>query len=106
MKHYTQLTREERYQIYALKAAGHNQADIAKVIGRHKSTVSRELIRNRGLKGYRPKQAHNFASGRRQAKATPRIPIETWERVELLLREDWSPEQTMRTGLPRCQAVW
>ncbi len=59
MKHYTQLTREERYQIYALKAAGHNQADIAKVIGRHKSTVSRELIRNRGLKGYRPKQAHS-----------------------------------------------
>ena len=94
MKHYTQLTREERYQIYALKAAGHNQTDIAKVVGRHKSTVSRELARNRGLKGYRPKQAHTFASDRRLAKATTRITTETWTRVELLLREDWSPEQT------------
>lgn len=94
MRHYTQLTREERYQIYALKAAGHNQADIAKVIGRHKSTVSRELARNRGLKGYRPKQAHIFASGRRLAKVTTRITSETWKRVERLLREDWSPEQT------------
>jgi IS30 family transposase len=94
MSHYAQLTREERYQIYALKSAGHNQAEIAKVIGRHKATVSRELTRNRGLKGYRAKQAHNFATGRRQAKITTRISSESWKRVERLLREDWSPEQT------------
>ena len=93
MKHYTQLTREERYQISALKAAGHNQVDIAKVIGRHKSTVSRELARNRGLRGYRPKQANHFAENRRQARSTRRITPESWIRVERLLREDWSPEQ-------------
>ena len=61
MSYYTQLTREERYQIYALKTAGHNQAKIAQIIGRHKSTVSRELSRNCGLRGYRPRQANNFA---------------------------------------------
>jgi len=93
MSHYTQLTREERYQIYALKTAGHNQVDIAKVIGRHKATVSRELARNRGLRGYRPKQANSFAENRRQAKSTQRITSESWVRVERLLREDWSPEQ-------------
>ncbi len=93
MSHYTQLTREERYQIYALKTAGHNQVDIAKVIGRHKATVSRELARNRGLRGYRPKQANSFAENRRQAKSTPRITSDSWVRVERLLREDWSPEQ-------------
>ena len=93
MKHYTQLTREERYQISALKAAGHNQVDIAKVIGRHKSTVSRELARNRGLRGYRPKQANHFAANRRQVRSTRRITPESWVRVERLLREDWSPEQ-------------
>ncbi|MCP4080071.1 MAG: IS30 family transposase [Gammaproteobacteria bacterium] len=93
MSHYTQLTREERYQIYALKSAGHNQAEIAKVIGRHKATVSRELARNQGLKGYRPKQAHSFAADRRQAKTTTHISSKTWKRVEQLLREDWSPEQ-------------
>ena len=93
MSHYTQLTREERYQISALKAAGHDQIEIAKVIGRHKSTISRELTRNRGLRGYRPKQADNLAVNRRQDKSTHRIAPESWSRVELLLREYWSPEQ-------------
>jgi len=53
MKHYTQLTREERYQISALKAAGHNQVDIAKVIGRHKrerKEEKREGSKKRGVK--------------------------------------------------------
>ena len=31
---YTQLTQEERYQIYALKKAGHIQAEIAAILGR------------------------------------------------------------------------
>lgn len=96
MSHYTQLTREERYQISALKAAGHNQIEIAKVIGRHKSTISRELARNSGLRGYRPKQANSFAESRRSTKTIPRISLESWSRIELLLREDWSPEQVSR----------
>src|SRR5210317_1900310 len=93
MSYYTQLTREERYQIYALKTAGHDQVEIAKVLGRHKSTVSRELARNRGLRGYRPKQANTFAEKRRQEKVTHRIVTKSWERVEQLLYEYWSPEQ-------------
>jgi len=31
---YTQLTQEERYQIYALKKAGHIQVEIAEIVGR------------------------------------------------------------------------
>jgi IS30 family transposase len=93
MSYYTQLTREERYQIYALKTAGHDQVEIARVLGRHKSTISRELTRNRGQRGYKPKQANNIALNRRQAKLVPRIPPESWARVELLLHEHWSPEQ-------------
>ncbi len=93
MSHYTQLTREERYQIYALKAAGQDQTEIAQILGRHKSTVSRELCRNRGLRGYRPKQANALAHKRREAKSTCRISADAWSRVERLLREDWSPEQ-------------
>ena len=61
MRGYTQLTREERYQIYILKKDNYSQAQIAELLGRDKSTISRELRRNRGLKGYRPKQAHNLA---------------------------------------------
>ncbi len=54
---YTHLTREERYQIYALKKAGHKQYEIAELLERSKSTISRELARNCGGRGYRPKQA-------------------------------------------------
>ena len=43
---YTHLTREERYQIYALKKAGHTQSEIATVLERSPSTISRELARN------------------------------------------------------------
>jgi len=93
MRVYTQLAQEQRYQIYALLKAEHSQSEIAAIVGVHKSTVSREIRRNRGLKGYRPKQAHQLALNRRQAKATPRIADEDWRLVERLLREDWSPEQ-------------
>jgi len=37
-----------------LMKAGHNQTRIAILVGCHKSTISRELRRNRGQKGYRP----------------------------------------------------
>ena len=92
MRTYKQLTREQRYQIYALKKAGHKQMEIAHVLGVHKSTVSRELRRNRGQRGYRPKQAHDFSVQRRQ-RGQVRIGAATWKLVEAKLREDWSPEQ-------------
>jgi len=93
MRGYTQLTQEERYQIYILKKAEYSQAEIAELLERDKSTISRELCRNRGLKGYRPRQAHNLALGRRYDKAQPRIGNSVWQQVETLIREEWSPEQ-------------
>jgi len=93
MKRYTQLTHEERYQISALMKTGITQTEIAKILGRDKSTISRELYRNRGMRGYRPKQAHRISMERRRVKAKLRIGMETWICVELLLREEWSPEQ-------------
>jgi transposase, IS30 family len=90
---YQQLTREQRYQIYALMKAGHNQTQIALIIACHKSTISRELRRNRGHKGYRPLQAQQLARDRRQRSHAPRISEQSWLLVELLLRQQWSPEQ-------------
>jgi IS30 family transposase len=90
---YTQLTQTQRYQIYALKKMGHNQTAIANCLGVNKSTISRELGRNRGQRGYRPKQAHRKALRRHREKAQPRIAAETWAIVEEKLRLDWSPEQ-------------
>lgn len=93
MRRYTQLAREQRYQIHALLKAGHNQSEIAMMLGCHKSTISRELRRNCGLRGYRPKQADQLAMNRRAEKVKPRIQPEHWALVEQLLRQDWSPEQ-------------
>ncbi|MBW8012289.1 MAG: IS30 family transposase [Chloroflexi bacterium] len=92
MRAYTQLTQEQRYQIKALLKMEHCQTEIAKVIGVHRSTVSRELRRNRGQRGYRPKQAHQIALERRK-KTKPRLRPETWVLVEEKLRQEWSPEQ-------------
>lgn len=93
MKYYTQLTQNQRYQIHAHMEAGYNQTEIADLIGVHKSTISRELRRNRGIRGYRPLQANQLALDRRQNKAQPRIHSSDWEAVETLLEEQWSPEQ-------------
>ena len=68
---YTQLTQEQRYQIYALLKIEPSQTKIAAVLGVHKSTISRELQRNRGQRGYRPQQAHRFAQQRRR-KVSPK----------------------------------
>jgi IS30 family transposase len=73
--------------------AGLFQTEIAQVIGVHKSTISRERRRNRGLRGYRPKQAQRFAEIRRAKAVTTRISPDTWILVERLVKNDWSPEQ-------------
>jgi IS30 family transposase len=90
---YTQLTREQRYQIYILRKAGHRQNFIAKEIGVHPATISRELQRGCGLRGYRPKQAEELADVRKQKRYRARIAAATWTLIEQLLRQDWSPEQ-------------
>ena len=90
---YTQLTREQRYQIYILRKAGHSQNFIATEIGVHPATISRELQRGCGLRGYRPKQADDLAGVRKQKRYRPRIAAMTWALIEQLLRQDWSPEQ-------------
>jgi len=92
---YTQLTLEERYQISALKKAGHSQTRIAEAAGCHKSTVSRELRRNAGARGgYFPKQAQGLADARQEAKPRPvKFCPEYWAEIEGLVRQDLSPEQ-------------
>ena len=88
MSTYTQLSQKQRYQIYDLKKAGHNQSEIADLMGIHKPTISRELRRNRGLRGYRPKQAHQLATDRYQSKSSCCISPEDWRLTDQLLRKD------------------
>ncbi len=93
MGHYRHLIQEQRYAINVLLKTNHNHTEIAEVIGVHKSTVSRELRRNKGLRGYRHKQAHDQATARRKEKTKLRIDANTWAFIERLIQKEWSPEQ-------------
>ena len=63
---YTHLSQEQRYQIYTLLKTEQSQTEIAAVIGVHRSTITRELRRNRGKRGYRLQQAHRQGQQRRK----------------------------------------
>ncbi|SFD19355.1 Transposase and inactivated derivatives, IS30 family [Microbulbifer thermotolerans] len=93
---YNQLTENERYQIYSLKTAGHSQVEIAKNLGRHPSTISRELRRNAGQRGYRPGQAQKFSDTRRhEAYKARKITGEVRGQIEVLIRQELSPQQVV-----------
>ncbi len=92
MDTYSQLTQIQRYQIYTLLKMGHWQSEIATSLGVHKSTISREIQRNLGKRGYQPKQAHQKALARRK-KGNVRIHESDWHWIERLLKLDWSPGQ-------------
>ena len=107
---YTQLTCEQRYQIKALLDIECTQTEMAQQLGVDKSTISRELVRNRGQRGYRPKQAHEKALDRRTQKAHTTISPEMWQQIEERLQMDWSPEQISgwlkKNQLPSVSPEW
>lgn len=92
--HYTALTQDERYHISGLLKAHYTQAKIAHELNRSSSTISRELSRNTGKKGYRPKQAQRLADERRhQAAKALKWTVEVERQVVYYLKQKWSPEQ-------------
>lgn len=73
MNKYSQLSQENRHQIKALLDAGHNQSEIARTLGVHRSTISRELNRNIASgspadKDYCPKVAQQLTDQRHRDK--------------------------------------
>jgi IS30 family transposase len=94
MREYRQLTEDDRIEIYAMKQAGKEQNMMAAELGVHPSTISRELSRNTGLRGYRPKQAQQKALLRRlTARKAVKMMPETVDYIEHKLAKDHSPEQ-------------
>jgi transposase, IS30 family len=103
MKRYKQLNLEERYHIYACLTNDKSLQEIAKDLGRSPSTISREIKRNKGFRGYRPQQSDELAKQRR-ALNMRRIGQKTWEFIELHLKTHWSPEQISGVLKKRYQA--
>ena len=90
------LTYDKRGQIYVLLKSSCTKAGVARQTGVHRSTITNEIKRNTGRKGYRYKQAQEKASARRTAASSaPRkmTPSLIREIEEKLTREQWSPEQ-------------
>ena len=70
MNRYRQLTSEERHTLSTLQKQGYRQAAIARALGRHRSTISREVRRNskdRQGRVYRPDHGRRHRS------------VETWQ---------------------------
>jgi IS30 family transposase len=104
---YHQITSGERYMISALRKQGCSQSQVARHLGRHRSTIGRELRRNACPRGwYRPSVAVERTSGRRsRSRRNRRFSPADLARVDTLLRDLWSPEQVAgylrRTGALR-----
>ena len=82
---YTELTRGERYQIYALMKTDHRKVKTTRIPSRCKSATSRELCRNKCFRGCRPAKTHCLEVVRRGSKSLQCIESATWSRVERLL---------------------
>ena len=117
---YQQLNVEERSALATLKRLGWSVAEMARELGRHRSTVARELRRNAAPHDgwYRAGRAHERAvARRRRSRRNSQFGKAELARVEELLREEWSPEQVAgylrsrgelsishATNLPACVA--
>jgi transposase, IS30 family len=91
---YKHLSREERYQIHSLLKAKQTISEIARLLDRHRSTISREVNHERGQRGYRAQQACTKAQDRSQgSRNARRVDAKVWADVDCYLRLQWSPEQ-------------
>jgi IS30 family transposase len=93
---YPQITASERYTLAILRQLGYTSAAIARILGRHRSTIGREVRRNatRYDGTYRPQMANWYACSRRsRSRRNQRFTAADWAQVHARLREKWSPEQ-------------
>jgi IS30 family transposase len=91
---YSQLSQEERYQIERMLQEGLKVSQIALRLGRHRSTLYRELNRTAG-KRYRARiaQRHRDYCGQRSSSNAARYASSAWTPVRRRLARQWSPQQ-------------
>ena len=96
---YHRLRKEDRHIIYRMRKAGNTQQQIADILGYSQSTISKELSRNCGQRGYRPKQAHEKSSLRQANKASRSRVISGALEAKVIerLKRKHSPEQISET---------
>ena len=93
---YHQITAAERYTLTLLRRQGLCAAAIARILGRHRSTIGREVRRNTTHHDgwYRAEKAHSYATARRaRSRRNQRFGPAAWRLVQARLGDEWSPEQ-------------
>src|SRR5690349_12796074 len=92
---YHQITSDERYRLSALRVQGYGNPQIAKALGRHRSTIWRETRRNAHVDGhYHVTKAIQHASARSyRSRSHPHFTQPQLGMVWRRLRYLWSPEQ-------------
>ncbi len=96
MESYHQLTQHERYIIASMRQARNSVVQMADRLGRHRSTVYRELRRNKSTYDghYGAEKAHSYAVARcRRCRRGPQYSHQELSRVEAMLWNWWSPQQ-------------
>jgi len=85
----------EREILYRLLKAKKSMSEIGELMGRERSTIYREIKRNTGGRGYRPKQAQHKADERRlRCRREPKMNNPKLKSsVRRLLKKAWSPDQ-------------
>lgn len=89
------LTSSEREEISRGLAAGESYRQIARALDRPASTISREVARNGGRRGYRARKADDQAWERAKRPKTCRLALHARLRREVAakLALDWAPSQ-------------
>lgn len=92
---YKQLTYYQRSQIYKLLQEKKSKSEVARQIGCHRSTITREMKRNRGKHGYYGHvEAHKRCVNRQKnAFKFTRLTPEICRKIDIFIKQEWSPEQ-------------
>ncbi len=88
----TQLTQVKRYHIGSLLIIGVSKTQIAMEVGCNQSSIYKEINRNTGKRGSRPKQEQSLANSRKR-KGNKQIMQFGWSYVEHLIKQYGYPEQ-------------
>ena len=94
---YRHLTAGHRIVVHTLLQEGKTHRYIANRIGFHRSTISREISRNRGRRGYRFKQAQVMAEIRLAQPRTKKLTPDVIACIEAEIRKQHAPEQISST---------
>ncbi len=86
------MTSEERRLIYKWKQDGFSLRKMGRLLNRAPSSISREIKRNTGQRGYRPKQAQALAEARAKRPGRRRFTEAVRQDIEEKLALGWTPE--------------